>query len=386
MADGDQPYFSVRIEGIETLSSVERVEVEDDDRLIDKAIVVFDDPNGIATATMLEQRKIVIELGWDSEKARVFEGLVWRVKARAGITPRYQGKQKVILEALDLGYLMNQGASKPKTLPPGKLSDIVTGLVAPYSIPIGQIKLDNDPQFTDDAPLIQGPMTDWAFLQQLAVRFGARAYVEINDDVSQFYFVSKSALVGGDALGALTFTVGDGPLIEFTCHRMASAATPIRAAVIVDPQTGEIQTQQAPDPDPEDPITVDPDQKSSLDQLGDGSGDVYANAVNVISQSAGKAEDARARENLDGAPSDPDLAQQMIQQDVTRKYGLIGKGVAAGSINLRAKSLLTINGVASWADGDWYLRQVRHCVTRGSGAGRQGQARGTFRTHFIATR
>jgi hypothetical protein len=379
MADADQPYFSVQIEGVETLATVERVEVEDDDRLIDKALVVFDDPAGVATATMLEQRRIVIELGWDSERARVFEGLVWRVKARAGISPRHPGKRKVTLEALDLSYLMHQGASKPKAHPHGKLSDIVTALVSTYPIPVGQIKLDNDPEFTEDAPLIQGPMTDWAFLQELAVRFGARAYVEINDDASQFYFISESALVGGDPVGGLTFTVGDGPLIEFTCHRMASAASPIRAAAVVDPQTGEVQDQQAADPDPEDPITVDSEQKSRLDQIGDGSGDVYANAINVMSQAAGKAEDARARETLDGAPSDPDLAQQMTLQDTTRKYGLIGKGVAVGNVNFRAKSLMTINGVAPWADGDWYLRRVRHCITR-------GDARGSYRTHFVATR
>ena len=386
MADADQPYLSVRIEGVETLATVERVEVEDDDRLIDKALVVFDDPTGVATATMLEQRKIVIELGWDSEKARVFEGLVWRVKARAGLSSSRPGKRKVTLEALDLSYLMHQGASKPKAHPPGKLSDIVSALVEPYAIPVGQIKLDNDPQFTDDAPLIQGPMTDWAFLQQLAVRFGARAYVEINDDTSQFYFVSESALVGGDPVGGMTFSVGDGPLIEFTCQRMASASAPILAASVVDPQTGEVQAQQAADPEPEDPISVDADEKSSLDQLGDGSGDVYANAVDVMSQASGKAEDARARENLDGAPSDPDLAQQMTQQDTTRKYGLIGKGVAIGSVNLRAKSLMTINGVAPWADGDWYLRHVRHCVTRGAGTGGRSGARDTYRTHFVATR
>ena len=80
MAD-EVPFISVKIEGVETFSNVELVDVEDSDRLIDKATVVFDDSNGIAAATMLEQRNIVIELGWSKEHARLFEGIVWRVNA-----------------------------------------------------------------------------------------------------------------------------------------------------------------------------------------------------------------------------------------------------------------------------------------------------------------
>jgi len=39
----DAAFLSVKVEGIETLGNVDFVEVEDDDRLIDKATVVFDD-------------------------------------------------------------------------------------------------------------------------------------------------------------------------------------------------------------------------------------------------------------------------------------------------------------------------------------------------------
>jgi phage protein D len=201
---------SVKIEGIETFSNVEVLDVEDSDRLIDKATVVFDDTYGIAAATMLEQRNVVIELGWSSEQARVFEGIVWRVKTEA----RGDGsgsKQRVTLVALDLSYKLNQGEGKAKVHPPGKLSDILKRIVAPYQIPVGQIKLAQDPEFKPEAPLTQGPKTDWAFIQELAVRYGARAFVEVNGDKSQFYFVSEKFFLDGDPVGQMTYVHGTSP-------------------------------------------------------------------------------------------------------------------------------------------------------------------------------
>jgi len=223
---------------------------------------------------MLEQRKVVIELGWGSEKARVFEGLVWRVKTEA----RMSGKQRVTLVALDLSYKLQQGPSKPKVHPPGKLTDILTAILSPSGIPVGQIKIDGEPEFTADAPLVQGPKTDWAFIQELAVRYGARAFVELNDDQAQFYFVSEKLLLDGDPIGQMTYVPGAGPLVEFVYERLASAAAPVRATTVVDPLTRRGGAEEGYGTPAEAPLFVDPDEKSRLDQLGNRDGDVYASA------------------------------------------------------------------------------------------------------------
>jgi len=376
---------SVKVEGIETFSTVELVDVEDDDRLIDKATVVFDDVDGIAAATMLEQRQVVIELGWSSEQARVFEGIVWRVKtqARSDVSGT---RQRVTLVALDLSYKLNQGAGKAKVYPPGKLSDILTSIVAPYQIPVGQIKLARDPEFTADAPLIQGPKTDWAFIQELAVQYGARAFVEVNNDTSQFYFVSEKFFLDGDSMGQVTYVYGTSQLIDFTYQRLASGAAPVSAAVVTDPVTGQPTSNQGTAPPPEAPLSADPDEVSRLDLLGTGAGDVYSDALDVISKSAGQAADARPKENVVGLPSDPDLGDLATQQDPTRALGLLGYGTAVGNVNIRAKGKITIAGIAPWANGDWYVRRVNHRVTRGFGPDRRGESRGTYRTRFTVTR
>jgi hypothetical protein len=105
-----------------------------------------------------------------------------------------------------------------------------------------------------------------------------------------------------------------------------------------------------------------------------------------VSASAGKAEEARAVEDVAGAPSDPDLADWTIKQDPTRALGLVGRGIAVGSVNLRAKCKLSIEGIAPWAAGDWYVRRVNHRVTRGSGLDEHRQPKGTFHTRFVVTR
>jgi len=381
----DVAVASVKVEGIETFSNVELVDVEDDDRLIDKATVVFDDVDGIAAATMLEQRQVVIELGWSSAQARVFEGIVWRVKTQARSDPS-GCKQRVTLVALDLSYKLNQGAGKAKVYPPGKLSDILTSIIAPYQIPVGQIKLVQDPQFTEDAPLIQGPKTDWAFIQELAVQYGARAFVELNNDTSQFYFVSEKFFLDGDSLGQVTYVYGTSQLIEFTYQRLASGAAPVSSAIVTDPITGQATSKQGTVPPPEAPLSADPDEKSRLDKLGTGAGTVYSDAIDVVSKSAGQAEDARPEENVVGLPSDPDLGDLSTQQDPTRALGLLGHGTAVGNVNIRAKGKITIAGIAPWANGDWYVRRVNHQVTRGVGVDRRGNPRGTYRTRFTVTR
>lgn len=377
--------MSVKIEGIETSSNVELVDIEDNDRLIDKATVVFDDAHAIAAATMLEQRSVVIELGWSSEQARVFEGIVWRVKTEA----RNQGpgsKQRVTLVALDLSYKINQGEGKAKVHPAGKLSDILKAIIAPYQLPVGQIKLVEDPEFKAAAPLTQGPTTDWEFIQELAVRYGARAFVEVNDDTSQFYFVSEKFFLDGDPIGQLRYTPGTGPLIEFTYQRLASGAAPVSSVTVTDPLTGEIVLKQGAPPPPEEPLAVDADTKSRLDKLGAGAGSVYSDAVDVVSKSVGTAEDARAKENVAGLPSDPALGDSTILQDPTRAFGFIGHGTTIGNVKLRAKGKMTITGIAPWAEGDWYLRRVNHRVTRGSGLDEHGKPKGTYLTRFIVTR
>src|SRR5262249_10051804 len=114
MAD-DTPFASVEIEGINIQAMVESIDVEDHDRAIDRARVVFDSADDISKIVR-EQSKVKISLGWSTEKAFIFEGIVMGVKNEALGT----GQQRVTVTAYDLSYRMRQNQSSDRFFSSGK--------------------------------------------------------------------------------------------------------------------------------------------------------------------------------------------------------------------------------------------------------------------------
>jgi hypothetical protein len=380
MAD-DVAQASVKLVGIaDTVSSVESIDVEDHDTWIDRARVVFDDSKALASQIMKEATKVQISLGWSQENAFVFEGVVMDVKTEA----KGQSDQRVTLTAYDVGYLMRQ--KKPpvaRTFTSGKLSDVVKAIVGEYAsagIALGDVTPDPDPDITRLAPLTKvQARQDWDFLQDLAKIYGARAFVEVNGNVSKFYFVSTASLLKGDPMGSLLYCpgCGCGKLIDFTYRRTGSSASPVPTATVVDPETGKVITQAATPPPAEAPMQVDPTADAELQQAAD-----------AASKVDGKPEDARPGAVLPGLASDPQLAKVRITQDPTRILGFSGEGTAVGTVKLRAKGKVTIKGISAWAEGDWYVRKVNHryqrVIVRDSKL--KEQDRSTFQSKFTVTR
>src|SRR5207248_1575340 len=90
----------------------------------------------------------------------------------------------------------------------------------------------------------------------------------------------------------------------------------------------------------------------------------YVSALTATAASEVQPGDQRAQAVVAGLPSDPDLAARAAQQDPTRALGFYGEGIARGTIHLRAKGKVTLEGVAGWAGGDWYVQRVNHIVER----------------------
>lgn len=73
MAD-DTPFASVAIEGINMQSMVESIDVEDHDRAIDRARIVFDSADDVSKIVR-EKSKVRISLGWTKKKGSSLRGL-----------------------------------------------------------------------------------------------------------------------------------------------------------------------------------------------------------------------------------------------------------------------------------------------------------------------
>jgi phage protein D len=350
------PFVGIKLEGQEKpLDPLARVvTIEDNDRLVDEARLTFHDPDGNGAALFEDGRTLTIELGWEEEHAVLFEGLIVERKPVAGA----EGMRTLTVVARDLSHKMSKDPVTEEH-PVGPLQTIVEKVAGRngWTGAAAHITCDPNPQLTEYSDRKQFNETDYQYLQRLAERYGARAFVEYNDKKSQFYFVSNRKLLEAEALGRLEYCRGLNKLIEFKYESVAARSAKQYVASAVDPVSGEVKTAQGEAPPP-------------AESAAPTSGLPPAPAP------------------APGQPSDPDRAERVTVTDPTRVLGLRGQGRAVGTIILRAKGKVEIIGLAPWASGDWYVAKATHTWrdTRTAEDLTKDEKRSSYETTFTATR
>lgn len=382
MQDKRSAFVSVIVEKVPVEATVRSVIVEDDDRALDKATLVVDDPHGIARELFREGLSLKVRMGWEQENATCFEGVIISSKPVSN-----GGGSQVNVVAYDLGYRLMRCPPLPPRNYVGKLSDIVRQvfLHVRSGVEPGAITPDPDPEFTEANPLRPEPNEKpWQFLQRLAERHKCRAFVEYNDKASRFYFVPVRKLLQSKPQGTLKYCRGLGHLIEFSYERVAHSAAAVKSAAVEDPLTGETRAVTGPPPEPAPPPEPSAKTRAQLAGISPNRAREYDATLEVAARAPSNPAEQVPREEVAALPSDPALAEDTIQKDPTRVLGFVGRGETVGSVHLRAKGRVIVEGIAPWAAGDWYVRQVRHIYTRTSL--NEKQHRGTYRTQFVATR
>jgi hypothetical protein len=388
MALSDPPHLEVKINDARVEMTVEYVDIEDHDRLIDRAKIVIDDPKKQYRESPTPNAIVSIVLGWPDEKAFLFEGVL----QKPNVEDRGNEGQKVTLTAFDRSYLVKK---RPKTEAPehkGKLSEVVKLVmersVAPEHgivVDIKNITPSPDPKVDFVQP---GHVDDWGLIQRLAIENGCRAFVEVESEKSTFFFKPEAELLKQDPMGVLHFCNGFNQVLDFNYKRVASAAMRTGASAIDDPKTGEtVSAFSAPDQPTAEP-KVDPDVRANIAKTsGEGAAKSLDSAVESSSKQALKPEQQISNEFITGLPSDPALMERLLKRDPTRLIGLFGEGTAVGTVKMRAKGRVTITGIASWAAGDWYVTRVNHIYTRAvQSKDGKSEDRSTYRTKFAVTR
>jgi phage protein D len=352
------PFLEVKFDGKDVSPLVRSVTVEDNDRLVDEATLTFDDPDGKGADLFVPDKTLTIDLGWDGEHAILFEGLVVDRHSVAGS----DGKRSLTIVSRDLSQRMGQDSKQDPLTP--DLLDAVVRKVADrnkWTGDLAKITCDPNPKLTDKSDLTtQVNETDYHYLQRLAARYGARAFVEYNDGKSRFYFISNRSLLAAKSLGRLEYCRGVNKLIEFKYQSVAARSAKQYVASAVDPVSGEVKTARG------DPASAPPV------------------APTAAAPPAGPATPTPAP----GQPSDPGLAQRAVVTDPTQVLGLRGEGRAVGNISLRAKGKVEIVGLADWAEGDWYVSKAVHTWsdTRTPDDVKAKRKRSSYETKFTATR
>jgi phage protein D len=374
-----------------------RVDVQDEDRGTDCATVVLDNPAQANTDAIREGNEVRIEMGWRSEHALLFVGRVHRTQTAA----QASGGSRITVTCLDVSVRMNGRPATPNRQHVGTLRDILTALATEAEIAMGEVRLDPMPSWSVEDPLPQGTKTTWQMIQDLAEEYGARAFVEVNSQpgdtdaqreaggVPRLYFISMDAMLAQEPLGRLTYCAGFGSLQQFDITRVGGGAAPSAETTVVDPVSGEVRTESGPPPASDPPASLSPGQTSGLATTASQPAARAAEAaVDLANRQPVQPNHVRPRARPAGTPSDPALARRLVRQDPTRVLGLFGQGLAMGTVFLRAKGCVEIDGLASSANGRWYLRRVNHIIEQATqtNAGGRRLTRQTYRTRIEATR
>lgn len=373
-------------------SKVVRVDVEDVDRGADKATFVLDDPGSTNTSFLRAGIDVRIELGWETEYALAFVGRILSTRTLAGAGP--QGRVEVTCE--DQSHLFGTRPAAGERKYTGTVAQIVEQIAKRVNMPIGEIKVETGKKWTETETLQQMTRTDWELLQDLAELSRARAFVEISakpSDVeavklaggeAKLFFMSEEALLAQEPMGTLLYCRGMGKLLEFEYKSVGSGASPAASATVANPDTGLPETRATPAAPPEPQAAPSP---GSTDRAGKVLSQQQADTLATLNEMSADAPTQpaalRAAKEPTGAPSDPAALEERIKQDKTRILGYFGKGTAMGTVFLRAKGPVKIDGLASWASGRWYVRRVNHIFER---TALDKKVSVTFRSKFEATR
>jgi phage protein D len=392
MPSDEVAFLRVKIETADVGEQVWSLDLEDVDRGSDKVTLIMDDPDSTSSDALQEGEFVRVELGWETEYALAFEGIVRQVRSVA------QGTSRVEVVAYDLSTRLTMGSRPLSRQHEGTLEEILAAILERHSIPMGSVQIDPMPSWPDAGgePLLQQNKNDWEFIQDLAEEYRARAFVEVNaaeDDsdavrerggCSRFYFVSEQVLLDQDPMGRLLYCPGMGRLLEFDYTRVASGASPSASLTVSNPDTGEPEARVGEEPAPGPVPEASAERSSRVETThGEVRARTYEGGVEVAAAAETQPEALRARDTIPGLPSSPELAERRIQQDRTRILGFHGRGVAMGTVSLRAKGPVEIEGLASWAQGRWYISRVNHVLQR-TRIGSDTQL--TFRSRFVATR
>jgi len=393
MSADERVYLKVHIETGEVGSLVWHLDLEDVDRGCDKVTFRMDNPNSAHSDALQEGEEVRVELGWESENALAFEGIIHGTHVVAHDSPRVE------VQAYDPSFRLTLGDPPASRHYVGTLEEILTEILEPYHIPVGSVRIDPMPDWSDDEPLLQQHKNDWEFIQDLAEEYRSRAFVEVNaaegdsDEVRarggepRFYFWSEEVLLEQEPMGTLLHCTGIGKLLEFNYHRVGSGASPSSSITVSNPETGDSTPQQGAEPAAGPAPEASADRSAQISARdGEGRAHSYESSVDVAAAAETQPQDLRARRTIIGAPSSEELAARRIEQDQTRILGFYGRGVAMGTVFLRAKGPVEIDGVATWANGRWYVSRVNHIIERRSIEEENRLTQLTYRTRFVATR
>lgn len=353
----DEPFFEVKVEGEIFSDLVESVVIEESDAQTDMATIVFDDSNLVLSDILHEGLTVELDVGRRVIHTVIFRGIITGIRANF-VT---DGEPKVEIQAMDS---LIQLSFEPKTKRwwNKPISTIVLEIAGMNGLIPGIIQPTVDTLIDESRPIHQIEETDLAFLLRLARDYDAKLSVA-HFPIDTLNFISTRTLVNSPPIPELLMLSTN--LREFTASFDAFATMSNKQVVTTDPITGSRVAI------PPDPVLIAQDEVAVLEAtwipnsfrlLGLGLGAIRF--AKLIAKSAAK------RTQLNNYWQDPPRVSGAASRlpvdmgetfgDWSRRLGQIGQGLVRGSILLRPRVNVLIEGCGGRWSGKWYLSEVEH--------------------------
>jgi phage protein D len=356
------PFLSVTLEGQDITPWVSGVSVTEDDKQSDSLCVTIPDPRMLYSDALFEGSVAEVDLGYAeaNQHAMMIRATITKVEQtypEGGIpTVTLKGEDKSI--ALGL-------VEKRKVWRDQSISAIVNAVASPYGFSRIDVQLTPEPTITK--PIHQDGKTDLAFLQELADRYHARCFVELDENNHEvLFFISERHIVRLRRPERLVLTYRGGPssnMLNFSPRFDSSYIDRLKQVSDVDKHGQTISTTAH---EPEDVVVWELD-RARLAQASSEDRDRIQQLYQVGAQRKRDLQQQLTHSHPTVGLVSPDQADLESTNDSleSRRLGMTASGSTYGNIWLRAKSNVEIDGANERFNGVWYVNSVTHKLDSG---------------------
>lgn len=366
-------FLSVTLEGIDITDWVTAASVTENDRRADEVSVTVADPQLFLADCLIEGSTLEVDLGYaePSGHALLIRAVVTKVEVAYGT----DGLPKVSLKGSDGSIRMGYEERKKKW-ENTRVTAIVREIGERHGFTDITARLDPDPE-VGNKPLHQDGKTDLAFLQELARKYKAKCFVELNEAGREaLYFIPERDVLAARRVDRLPLRYRLGPssnLLSFSAKFDVSYVDRQKALHDIDDDGNEI-AEDADEPPDVHIWTLDPDRIAHASP-GDRTRIEALYTAGTARKRAFQTAIAARRVTTGEVRRDRVEVARRNTAEPTRTLGQSGSGSVIGTIFMRAKSIVAVDGCAERDNGEWYINSVTHAVgTRG------------FTTSFTCTR
>ncbi|MBD2896961.1 hypothetical protein amrb99_59140 [Actinomadura sp. RB99] len=357
------PYLNVRLEGQDVTDWVTSVSVTEDDRQADNVTIAVSDPALVYADGLFEGSQAEVDLGYaePGQHALLIRAMITKVEVGypdTGVpTVSLKGEDK----SIEMGLVERKKVWRDRTV-----TDIVRAVAAPYGFARVEATLSPDPTVRSK-PISQDGKTDLAFLQELAQTYHAKCFVELDEnDQEVLYFMPERRVVTLRRPDTLVLRFRDGPgsnLVSFSPAFDSGYIDRLKEITDVDKQGRQVGST------PKEPVEVvvwELDE-GRLARVGPADRErlrvLYARGVARKRDLQRKLSARRPAVGL--VVADQGELEATDDSLESQRLGMSAAGSTAGTIWLRAKSAVVVQGVNDRFNGRWYVSSVTHKVDGG---------------------